>query len=1771
MLCMTQELDTAKGMSDLLSPTIAIITEDYEAFWCFVGFMRKAHHNFRLDEAAIRRQLKTVSRIIKFKDSHLHRHLQKLQANDCFFVYRMVVVLFRRELTFEQTMCLWEVMCADQAAVKIGIGKSAWSRSGPLPPMICCYMLLLLQFDGKHSSRALQVGKAEAQSPRLPSIRLLVVRLLRPRPMSSPRTPTSPTILSGNPSVVHQRPAINPALSAVSGGRAIPTPARSRCLALAANHLSVLILLKISRLLLMSEGRDLVSMGSSDVVEKSLKRSFDETSPSNPETSSSASDHSDPFTPRAYQREVYEIAMMRNTIAVLETDDGNTFIAVMLIKKIGDAMKSSGKKKLIIFLAPSVNLVNQQFKVIKENTGFQVGEYYGAKGVDEWRATHWMKELSEHDVLVMTPQILLDTLRKASLSLEEVCLLIFDECHLARGNHPYTRIMKEFYNEVGSKPKIFGMTTSLMPRVASSAIKWKNQMAELEIVLDSQIYTIEDRAEMEIYVPYAKETCRLYDQFQCPHIDLMNKLLEAAFSKYDTSLSRIQDSDENHYKNIEDKIEIVGKQLSNDHANIMFCLNDLGLICTYEAVKDYLENTSSTHENENCRDIPLERKHYFEEVLNIIRDSLQMDNSISLELNPDYQEAVKLGQISPKLLELLLIFQSFGESDEVVCLILVERIITAKVIHQLVKKVPAFSHFTVSYLPGSSTSVDSLAPKMQKEFLKSFHSGKANLLFTTYEVEEGFVVPNCSYMIRFDLPKTICSYIQSRGWAQQDNSYYIMMVQRGNVKQRDQMFDLIRGEHSMTDTDINRDPYGYTSKADEENNVYAVEATGAPVTTNSTINLIYNFCQKLPFDKYFLRKPEFHFSYSGGECQCSLTIPPNTAFQKIVGPLSWNCHSAKQNVCLESCKKLHQMTSLNDHLVPSTKATPVEHLAPKRRESAASAGTTKRKELHGTASIHALSGTWGKGTDYATFQAYKLNFSCSNEDVNYSGFILLLESKLDEDVGNIEVDLYSLSKMVKSYVSSCGLVQMDPEQIVKAKRFHEFFFNGMFGKLFVGSKETRKCLFHNGTELLWSSSYAYLLLPIDTSEVHDDEPWKINWKAIDSCSSGIEFLKHCPLSLHINKETVNTPLHKRHPVDMIEPDAIKLHCANGSFDSNSLSEKVVVAVHTGRIYAVLQVAHEMTAETPFEESAGSKKDSFKSHADYFYQKYGLVLKYPQQQLLQLKQSHNPHNLLVDFRDLGAKISQGGTITKKPADHAFMPPELLYILDVPTTVLRSCYLLPSLLHRLESLMLASQLRGEISYQANDVNIPIYLILEAITTLRCNENFSMERLELLGDSVLKYTTSCHLFLKYPKMNEGQLTSLRSRVICNSNLHRLGTDHKIQGYIRDCPFDPRRWVAPGQLTRFPEPCGCNVDSSEVPLDPKFQSEDPKVKHGKLCDRGHRWLISKTISDCIEALIGAYYIAGGLVGTLHLMKWFGFEVELMSSSVIEAINSASLHSIVPKTANEIASLESKIGYQFSIKGILLEAMTHHSCQEEGIQYSYERLEFLGDSVLDMLITQYLYHAHPNTDPGELTDLRTASVNNESFAQSVVRYNLEVHMQHCSSLLPTQLKEYADMFRGADVNTRLHEGSKGPKPLGDFMESIAGAVLLDTNLNVDEVWKIFKPLLSPIVTPDKLELPPFRELTELCDHLGYFIKEKSVPKEEMMHAEISLQLKDELLMGQGQDHSRKEAKGKAALQVLKKLEARGITFARVMRKRKEDPDCADNATDSQFNFDCKL
>ncbi|KAH9804979.1 Endoribonuclease Dicer [Citrus sinensis] len=1425
----------------------------------------------------------------------------------------------------------------------------------------------------------------------------------------------------------------------------------------------------------------------------SLKRSFGEVhSPNPPDMGSSGHDHavdgpssstnSINFIPRIYQLKVFEVAKRRNTIAVLETGAGKTMIAVMLIKDIAQAIKSNGFKKLIIFLAPT------QYDVIRVHTDFEVEEYYGAKGVDEWDSQCWQKEINKNDVLVMTPQILLDALRKAFLSLDIVCFIVIDECHHATGNHPYTKIMKEFYHKSDNKPKVFGMTASPVVRKGvSSAMDCEGQISELESTLDSQVFTIEDKTEMEVFVPSAKESCRFYDQSKFCGSDLKGKL-EVSWSKFDASLSKLQGSQLNCYKDMDDKHKTLRKQLSDYHAKILYCLDELGLICAYEAVKICLEKVLKAQEEcEIYRQSSLQCKYFLEEVLHVIGSALP----------------------------------------------LVER---------FVKKVPFLTHLTVAYLTGSTTSVDALTPKVQKEVLESFRGGKVNLLFATDVIEEGMHVPNCSYVIRFDLPKTVSSYIQSRGRARQHNSQFILMLERGNLKQRNKLFDIIRSERSVTDTALSRDPEACFLKACTyvKTKSYIVESTGASVTTDSSVNLIHRYCEKLPSDKYYTPKPIFKYKSAEEAYECELTLPSNAPFQTIVGPTSRNKNLSKQLVCLEACEKLHQVGALNDHLLPSVEEPSENNLISKKNESLPGAGTTKRKELHGTTPIRALSGRWGEKCG-AILHAYKFNFACSIVTEIYSGFVLLIESELDNDVGNFELELYLVSKTVKATVSSSGQVHLDADQMSKAKCFQELFFNGLFGKLFVKSKSSgsREFFLKRETNSLWSPSYMYLLLPLEIVNTFGDGSWRINWSGINPCASVVEFIKEKSFlgAAQCNNNGGNSSPCRTSPCKTGCHGKDVIHLANGSVDAKNLKDMVVLAIHTGRIYSIVEIVNNSSAESPFD---GNTDDDSKTFVNYFSEKYGIVLIHPGQPLLRLKQSHNPHNLLVNFNDGGGsgKGSKSGMNTKKPQMHVHMPPELLVRVDVPISVVKSLYLLPSVMQRLESLMLASQLREEINCHSRNFHIPSSLVLEALTTLGCCESFSMERLELLGDSVLKYAVSCHLFLTYPKKHEGQLSARRSWAVCNSTLHKLGTERKLQGYIRDSAFDPRRWVAPGQLSLRPVPCECGVDTLEVPLDGKFFTQDTKVVVGKPCDMGHRWMGSKTIADCAEALIGAYYVGGGLIAALYMMKWLGIDADLEVSLVDDCITRASLRSYVPRI-NEIKDIESKIGYEFTVKFLLQEAITHASVQEF---YCYQRLEFLGDSVLDLLITWHLYQSHTDIDPGELTDLRSASVNNENFAQATVKKNLYKHLQHCSTLLLSQITEYVKSFPKPGETTDSGPSMKAPKALGDLLESIVGAVLIDTKLNLDEVWRIFKPILSPIVTPDKLELPPLRELIELCDSLGYFVKENCTLKGEMVHAELRLQLKDVLLVGEGQERSRKAAKGKAASQLLKKLEKKGIS-----------------------------
>jgi hypothetical protein len=92
-------------------------------------------------------------------------------------------------------------------------------------------------------------------------------------------------------------------------------------------------------------------------------------------------------------------------------------------------------------------------------------------------------------------------------------------------------------------------------------------------------------------------------------------------------------------------------------------------------------------------------------------------------------------------------------------------------------------------------------------------------------------------------------------------------------------------------------------------------------------------------------------------------------------------------------------------------------------------GTTKRKELHGTTGVRALSGTWASEKTVVKLQSYKLKFSCDQVGKTYSDFVLLIDTTIANEAANLYIDLYLHDKMVKASVSPNGLLELSVQQV----------------------------------------------------------------------------------------------------------------------------------------------------------------------------------------------------------------------------------------------------------------------------------------------------------------------------------------------------------------------------------------------------------------------------------------------------------------------------------------------------------------------------------------------------------------------------------------------------------------------------------------------------------------------------------------------------------------------------------------------------------------------
>ena len=130
--------------------------------------------------------------------------------------------------------------------------------------------------------------------------------------------------------------------------------------------------------------------------------------------------------------------------------------------------------------------------------------------------------------------------------------------------------------------------------------------------------------------------------------------------------------------------------------------------------------------------------------------------------------------------------------------------------------------------------------------------------------------------------------------------------------------------------------------------------------------------------------------------------------------------------------------------------------------------------------------------------------------------------------------------------------------------------------------------------------------------------------------------------------------------------------------------------------------------------------------------------------------------------------------------------------------------------------------------------------------------------------------------------------------------------------------------------------------------------------------------------------------------------------------------------------AVEEALSYRFNNHSLLQQAFTHTSLPRDynSVRCSYEQLEFLGDALLDFLVTHHLYMYHRHMSPGDLTDLRSAVVNNFSFAALSVKLGFAKHLQSLSPPLFSivnrfveKLKEKEMKQHQADHNEVTREG----------------------------------------------------------------------------------------------------------------------------------------------------
>lgn len=221
------------------------------------------------------------------------------------------------------------------------------------------------------------------------------------------------------------------------------------------------------------------------------------------------------------------------------------------------------------------------------------------------------------------------------------------------------------------------------------------------------------------------------------------------------------------------------------------------------------------------------------------------------------------------------------------------------------------------------------------------------------------------------------------------------------------------------------------------------------------------------------------------------------------------------------------------------------------------------------------------------------------------------------------------------------------------------------------------------------------------------------------------------------------------------------------------------------------------------------------------------------------------------------------------------------------------------------------------------------------------------------------------------------------------------------------------------------------------------------------------------------------------------------------------------------MSGIEDILGYRFSNKELLKEALTHPSCNEmvDGRPFHYQRLEFLGDSIIGAVISELLYSSYPDEPEGNLAKRKAALVSSHTISRIV-----EDH--HIFPFIRLSASEKQD---GGQSNRSIQE---------DVCEALMGAIYLDGGYEkvrevILQIWQPYSDKLTSVPQDAKTTLQEWAQGKGLSLPLYEVISEEGPAHAPKFEIRVTVQGYPPEIATAG---NKRKAEQQAAAQLLKKL-----------------------------------